>query len=153
MSVQYMGASILYPTPRKIWKNMKSDFWPDLTGFGSFNLLLTSGTIKIESGIVDLLGIFWFPASGDFSRPDSCKIRIFPRVFTHFLDPNFLRYGQDLYQAHTSPSRASSLPIGLLYLQHPLPIFALQNFFEIFLRYSQSLYKTHIRKSCSHPSL
>ena len=61
----------------------------------------------------------------------------------HFLDPNFLRYGQDLYQAHTSPSRVSSLPIGLLYLQHPLPNLALQNFFEIFVRYSQSLYKTH----------
>ena len=52
--------------------------------FHCFSLLLASGTLKIESGILDLLGNFWSPAPGDRSRPHSCKNRNFTRVFTHF---------------------------------------------------------------------
>ena len=87
-----------------------------------------------------------FAQNGSWSVPNK-QNPSFTLFFTHFLDPNFLRYGQDLYQAHTGHSRVSSLPIGLLYLQHPLPNLALQDFFEIFLRYSQSLYKTHTRET------
>ena len=79
-------------------------------------------------------------------RPKQAKSVILLTFLTHFRDPNFPRYCQDLYQGHTSHSRLSSLSMGLLYLLHPLPILALQNFFEFFW-YSQSLYKTHIRET------
>ena len=90
-----------------------------------------------------------FSQNGLWSVPNKQN----PTFYMIFLDPNFLRYGQDLYRAHTGHSWVSSLPIGLLYFHHPLPTLALQNFFEIFVRYSQSLYKTQIRKSWHHPSL
>ena len=92
-----------------------------------------------------------FSAKTVCGASQTSKIQLFSRFFTHFRDPNFLLYCQNLYQSHTSHSRLSSLSIGLLYLQHPPPILALQNFFEIFLRYSQSLYKTHIRETLFSP--
>ena len=87
-----------------------------------------------------------FRSKRSVERPKQAKSVIlldFSRIFS----TPILRYGQDLYQAHIGHSRVSSLPIGLLYLQHPLPNLALQNFFEIFVRYSQSLYKPYIRDS------
>ena len=128
-------------------KKMEIRFLSGFHRFGSFNPLLSSGTLIIESGVVDLPEKKWFPGLGDFSRPDSCKIRLFTRVFTHFCDPVSLRYGQSLYLAHIHHSRVSSLSIGPLYLQHPHPTSLSKNFFKIFLRYSQSLYKTHTRET------
>ena len=89
--------------------------------FGCFSLLLASRTLKIESGIIDLPGNFWFPALGDRSQPHSCKIHHFTSVFTHFCDPNSLRIGPSLNLAHIHHSQLSSIAIGPLYLQHAPP--------------------------------
>ena len=49
-------------------------------------------------------------------------IRARKPVFIDFsrkkIDPNFLRSGQSLLKRHNHPSSLSSLPIGLLHIQH-----------------------------------
>ena len=89
------------------------------------------------------LNLYQFSAKTVCGASQTSNIQLFTRFFTHSLDPNSLRSVHSLYQAHTSHSRLSSITIGPLYLQRPLPIFALQNSSSIFVRYSQSLYKTH----------
>ena len=55
----YKRAPPMPPTPPpKNIKNMKIQFLIGFHCFGSFNLLLASGSIKIESGMVNLLGFF-----------------------------------------------------------------------------------------------
>ena len=144
-----VGASILYP-------NHMKNRAPNLPAksFKTFFLAWEPIFLSSESRtIYKILQSYEFSLKTVCGASQTSKIQLFTWFFTHFLDPNFLRYGQDLYQAHTGHSRVSSLPIGLLYLQHPPSNFALQNFFEIFVRYSQSLYKAQIRKSWHHPSL
>ena len=45
----------------------------------------------------------------------------FYSVFIKIIDPNFLQYGQSLYQAHIGHSWVSSIAIGPLYLQRAHP--------------------------------
>ena len=142
-----MGAFILYPHRAENMKKIGSELTGKFLQNDFFHLGTYFSELGIEFYIQHLAISTRFRSKRSVERPKQAKSIIlldFSRIFS---TQNFLRYGQDLYQAHTGHSQVSSLPIGLLYLQHPLSNLALQNFFEIFVRYSQSLYKPYIRDS------
>ena len=100
-------------------------------------LTFPPGNLYFWARILKLYMISWllnkFLAQKLCWASETSKIQLFTRFFTHFLGPICLRYSQGLYQGHTSPSRASSSTIGLLYLQNPPFYFGQTNFVQNFL--------------------
>ena len=140
-----MGASILYGNHMKNRApNLPAKSF--ITNFLAWEPIF----LRSESGFLykNLLPCK-FSAKTVHGASQTSKIRHFTRFFTHFCDPDSLRFGQSLYLAHTCHSWLSSITIGPLYLQHAHPTSLSQNFIKILSRHSYFLCKTHTWETLS----
>ena len=138
-----MGPSILYPHPPKNREKMGSELTGKILQNEFFNRVWQETTIITEFAVKNCLRIINQISKSSSESLIRAKFHFlldYSRIFAaHFS----LRYSQDLYPDHTSPSRVSTLPYSPSIPPTSSSNFALQNFLEIVFWYSQSLYKTH----------